>query len=155
MGRSTLDGVSDGEWAVFAERIVAERDAALKKLEDRKLAGWTIEQFAIEVGRLREENDQLRLQLAKKEAKPTMKLENLTDALLLKKELDGINKTLNSTNFPTRLCVYVHHDGDHPALEILSRDPGFKSQLERLVRDWLNSKAMSINSELLALGVTE
>lgn len=28
MGKGMLDGVSDGEWSVFAEKVVAERDAA-------------------------------------------------------------------------------------------------------------------------------
>jgi hypothetical protein len=29
MGQSELDGVSDGEWAVFAEKVVEERDASV------------------------------------------------------------------------------------------------------------------------------
>ena len=33
MGRSTMDGVSDGEWSVFAEKIVEERDALRAEVE--------------------------------------------------------------------------------------------------------------------------
>ena len=33
MGRSELDGVGQGQWAVFAERVVAERDEARRERE--------------------------------------------------------------------------------------------------------------------------
>jgi hypothetical protein len=33
MGRSTFDGVRDGEWSVFASKVVEERDAALEEVE--------------------------------------------------------------------------------------------------------------------------
>lgn len=32
MGRSAFEGVSDGEWAVFAEKVVAERDEARARI---------------------------------------------------------------------------------------------------------------------------
>jgi len=38
MGRSAYEGVSDGQWAVFAEKVVGERDAALAELAEAKQA---------------------------------------------------------------------------------------------------------------------
>ena len=32
MGRSVMDGVGEGTWAVFAEKVSAERDEAREKL---------------------------------------------------------------------------------------------------------------------------
>lgn len=59
MGRSALEGVSDGEWSVFAEKVVKERDEALaelaltKSLHDvavrqRDAANWLVEQLTNE-----------------------------------------------------------------------------------------------------------
>ena len=36
MGRSVMDGVGEGTWAVFAEKVSAERDEAREKLEEAK-----------------------------------------------------------------------------------------------------------------------
>jgi hypothetical protein len=33
MGRGALDGVTDGEWSVFAERVVAQRDELRETVE--------------------------------------------------------------------------------------------------------------------------
>jgi hypothetical protein len=38
MGRSMMEGVSDGEWSVFAEKVVKERDRALEQVTELKKA---------------------------------------------------------------------------------------------------------------------
>lgn len=48
MGRSPFDGVSDGEWSVFAEKVVAERDALRQQLAEAR------EQFSERANRCEE-----------------------------------------------------------------------------------------------------
>lgn len=38
MGRGVLQGVNDGEWAVFAQKVVEERDAALERAAEAEKA---------------------------------------------------------------------------------------------------------------------
>lgn len=60
MGRSAYDGVSDGEWAVFAEKACIERD------EER----LRVQMLTEEVERLRKECERLRAMVPRDRWRP-------------------------------------------------------------------------------------
>jgi hypothetical protein len=55
MGRSAFDGVSDGEWAVFAEKVVKERDELAEKLAGEAAHIRSLEGLLVDAVRERDE----------------------------------------------------------------------------------------------------